>query len=201
MASLDAIMQRAMEAAMKEYANTPPLYLAACDGNERLFVDLLQKPQHRAKLKDTCLGHDCLQSAIVQDNKEVAGKDPHLGRNAMHHAGHVPVGRTPLHHGTVKPNEMDKEGRNPLSLTAQYGNEGIVKALLDLETAKPGSVTLDSVDSAGNSPLYYAVRYGNDSIAQLLAGTKKVNLDVKERAEQDKRSDQQKGPAFEWIAV
>jgi ankyrin repeat protein len=57
--------------AQKELQGETPLFLAVSYGNNALFKRLLEKSEQRAKFKDTDIGHDCLNCAIIQDNKEI----------------------------------------------------------------------------------------------------------------------------------
>ncbi|EXM33428.1 hypothetical protein V3481_003859 [Fusarium oxysporum f. sp. vasinfectum] len=57
----------------QKYAEEHPLHYAATKDDATLFRRLLQKPELRADIDgDPGSGHDCLQTAILNGNKEIA---------------------------------------------------------------------------------------------------------------------------------
>ncbi|KAL7894173.1 nacht and ankyrin domain-containing protein [Trichoderma sp. TUCIM 5745] len=57
----------------------------------------------------------------------------------------------------------DDDGRTPLSLAAESGNEAIIKTLLDT-----GQVNVNSKDRTGLTPLSWAAEYGQEAVVKLL---------------------------------
>ena len=73
-------------------------------------------------------------------------------------------------------NMRDMQGRTPLSHAAGYGQEAIVKLLLD--TSK---IEVDSNDRNVWTPLTWAAKNGHEDIVKVLLGTGKVDTDLKDR--------------------
>jgi len=72
-------------------------------------------------------------------------------------------------------NCSDEDGRTPLSLAAETGQEAVVKLIRDTGTAR-----IDVKDACGWTPLCWAVRNGHEAVVKLLLETDKVNINSKD---------------------
>ncbi|KAF4450406.1 Ankyrin repeat, PH and SEC7 domain containing protein secG [Fusarium austroafricanum] len=180
-------------AALSELLKEPPLFLAASDDDADRFQRLLQDPQNRTNLNDM-VGFDCLSTAIVQNNAQIARalvslplSEFDFRRHPQADLGAVP----PLHHaatmsrfeifkimadsGNVDINGRDPHSWTPLIHASDAGCTQIVEYLLQHQVNPDGS------DNKGRTPLSYAAEQGHRDVVQMLLRTNAVNPDSQDQ--------------------
>ncbi|KAF5563097.1 ankyrin repeat PH SEC7 domain-containing protein [Fusarium napiforme] len=178
-------------AAIEKHLNEPPLFRSV--GNTAVFKSLLQQPEHRAQIKDTDIGHDCLNRAITLGNKESAEalvdlplsefdwtSHPVASYKAMGHIhtaarlGRFEVFKVLADTGNVDIGGRDPFGMTPLHHASETGSKEIVEYLL------AGGVKPDSKDVKGRTPLSYAAEKGNSEVVKVLLYVEGVESDSKD---------------------
>ncbi|KAL9572504.1 hypothetical protein ACKAV7_003337 [Fusarium commune] len=178
--------------ALEKHQKEPPLFRAVSSGNNELFKRLLEQPEQRAQLKDTDIGHDCLNCAIVQDNREIVKALVELPLSEfdwIHHPvaslkaiGHLhtaaSLGRFDAFKimadtGNVEIGGRDPYGKTPLHHASEVGSKEIVEFLVG-EGVKP-----DETDGKGRTPLSYAAETGKNGILRVLLYVDGVGPDSK----------------------
>ncbi|KAF4440126.1 Ankyrin repeat PH and SEC7 domain containing secG [Fusarium acutatum] len=178
-------------AVVEKHLNEPPLYRSV--GNNAVFRSLLQQPKYRAQLKNTVIGHDCLNRAIIQGNKESVKalvdlplsefdwiSHPVASLKAMGHLhtaarlGRFDVFKILADTGNVDLGGRDPFGMTPLHHASETGSKAIVEYLLD------GGIKPDVKDVKGRTPLSYAAEKGNSDVVKALLYVEGVDSDSKD---------------------
>ncbi|XP_054012865.1 rabankyrin-5 isoform X2 [Hylaeus anthracinus] len=161
-----------------DVTQTPPLHLAAINGNETLVRSLILAD---ARVNDTDAnrntalhaaakaGHAAVASALLQNdiNFDAVNAD---GDNALHVAvreGHVSVVRTLLTECTLDAEAVNLKGRNPLHELARCGKDNaatICELFLECMSQYP----VNNADLDGNTPLLIAYMKGNGQLCRTL---------------------------------
>ncbi|TVY77839.1 Ankyrin repeat, PH and SEC7 domain containing protein secG [Fusarium oxysporum f. sp. cubense] len=180
----------------QKYAEEHPLHHAATKDDATLFRRLLQKSELRADIDgDPGSGHDCLQTAIFNGNKEIAEalvtlplsefdwtRHPMAAHGAISYlASAATLGRFDIFKimtdtGNVDIFEGDSLGKTqlhhvsdvPIGQTPFHpiDDEGAVKiARFILEQ---GAIQVDCEDNKGQTPLSLAAEHGKRGIVQVL---------------------------------
>ncbi|KAF5237668.1 hypothetical protein FANTH_10695 [Fusarium anthophilum] len=179
------------QAAIEKHLNEPPLFRSV--GNTAVFQALLQQPEHRAQIRDTDMGHDCLNRAIIQGNKESVKalvdlplsefdwtKHPVASLKAMGHLHtaarlcRFEVFKILADTGNVDIGRGDPFGMTPLHHASEKGSKAIVEYLL-ARGVKP-----DEKDAKGRTPLSYAAEKGKSDVVEALLCAKGVDSDSKD---------------------
>lgn len=161
---------------------SPPLHLAARNGNETLVRSLLLAG---ARLEDTDAhkrtalhvaseaGNATVVLALLQNHTNFDAMDCN-GDNALHIAvreGHLNVVRELLTQSTINAEAVNIKGRNPLHELCQYGKENSA-AICELFLETMPQYPIDKTDLNGNTPLLIAYMKGNGNVCRVLVKSK-----------------------------
>ncbi|XP_008205232.1 rabankyrin-5 isoform X2 [Nasonia vitripennis] len=163
---------------VQDVTQTPPLHLAAINGNEMLVRSLIlagARVNDTDAHRNTALhaaakaGHATVVSALLQNsiNFDAVNAD---GDNALHVAvreGHVTVVRTLLTECTLDAEAVNLKGRNPLHELARYGRDNAA-TICELFFECMAQYPLNNADLDGNTPLLIAYMKGNGNLCRTL---------------------------------
>ncbi|RFN50413.1 ankyrin repeat, ph and sec7 domain containing protein secg [Fusarium flagelliforme] len=182
------------------------LLMAVSYGNTPLFIQLLNQPENRSKLPSTILGHDCLNSAILNGHGEIVkilislplsefdwtqvpladhGALTYLSRAATF--DQFEIFKTIVESGKANITERDQKGHTAFHYACASGCLSIVEFLLQQEGVNPNERS-----NMGRTPLLLAAMEGSEPVTRRLMGINGVDPDAR---------DQEGKTPFYWALV